>query len=487
MGATTNVGGVSVLDLSRWQFGITTVYHYFIVPLTIGLSALVAWFNTRWYRHHDEADLRLTKFFGKLLLINFALGVATGIVEEFQFGMNWSGYSRFVGDVFGAPLAMEGLVAFFLESTFLGLWVFGWNRLSPKVHLATIWLAACGSWASAYFIIAANSWMQHPVGVRFNAARGRAEMTDIGKVLTNPTTLAAYPHVVLSALLTAAVFVGGVASWYLVRGRTKTAIEVRGFERALRVAVVVTLVAGVGVLISGDQQARMMFQQQPMKMASAEALCNTEKGAGLSVFSIGDPSKSCDVRSLVIPGLLSFMATGDFDSTVKGVIENQAEMTAKYGPNNYRPPIFVTYWSFRGMIGLGILGMVASVWVLWRTRRHERLGPSRWTAWASVAVIATPFLANTFGWILTELGRQPWVVAPNPTGDFEVRLLTKDAVSANVGSAAAWISVVTFTVLYGALAVVEGYLLLRYIRRGLDDSLVAAEHPDGDDGLVLAY
>ncbi|MFV0308613.1 MAG: cytochrome ubiquinol oxidase subunit I [Desertimonas sp.] len=475
---------MSALDLSRWQFGITTIYHFFMVPLTIGLSVLVAWFHTRWYRHGDDADLRLTKFFGKLFMINFALGVATGIVEEFQFGMNWAGYSRFVGDVFGAPLAMEGLVAFFLESTFIGLWYFGWDRLRPGVHLATIWIAALGTWASAYFIIAANSFMQHPVGVRYNAERGRAEMTSIWKILTNPTTLAAYPHVISASLLTGAVFVGAVSAWYLARHRQPTDVERRGFQRALRTGIVVTLAAGAVVLVSGDAQARMMFEQQPMKMAAAEALCETEEAAGFSVFAVGDPSKSCDVRSMVIPGLLGFLATGSFDGTVNGVNELQETYSERYGEGNYRPPIFITYWAFRGMIGFGIIGMLASLWVVWRTRRHVSLGPARWRARLSLAVIVTPFLANACGWILTEMGRQPWVVAPNPTGELEVRLLTSEAVSVNVGAASVWVSMIGFTVLYGALAVVELFLLLRYIGRGLDDDLVAP--PPTDDGGTAA-
>lgn len=464
---------MSALDLSRWQFGITTVYHFFMVPLTIGLSVMVAWFNTRWYRHGDEADLRLTKFFGKLFMINFALGVATGLVQEFQFGMNWAGYSRFVGDVFGAPLAMEGLVAFFLESTFIGLWVFGWGRLSKRVHLATIWIAAFGSWASAYFIVAANSFMQHPVGVRFNPDVGRAEMTSIWKILTNSTTLAAYPHVISASVLTGAVFVGSVSAWYLARGKVQTDVDIRGFRRALRTATAVTLVAGIAVLVSGDAQARMMFKQQPMKMASAEALCETEKSAGLSLFAVGDVSNRCDVRSLVIPGMLAFMATGSFDGTVPGVNELQTQMSDTYGPNNYQPSLIITYWSFRGMIGFGLIGMLASVWVLWRVRHHESLGPRKWTARLALAIMWTPFLANVFGWILTEMGRQPWVVAPNPDGVFEVRLLTRDAVSAAATSTSVWVSLITFTLLYGGLAVAEIFLLRRYIRRGLDDSLVA--------------
>ncbi len=269
---------MNVVTLARWQFGITTVYHFFMVPLTIGLALTVAYFQTRWYRSGDDAYLRLTKFFGKLFLINFAMGVVTGIVQEFQFGMNWATYSRFVGDVFGAPLAIEALVAFFLESTFLGLWIFGWGRLSPRLHLATIWAAAIGTTLSAYFIVAANSWMQHPVGVKFNPDTGRAELIDIGKVLTNSTTLAAYPHVIAGSLLTAAVFVGGVSAWLLMRNRPMPAGDATALHKAVRTSIHLTFAMGIAVAVSGDYQARLMFEQQPMKMAAAEALCDTETG-----------------------------------------------------------------------------------------------------------------------------------------------------------------------------------------------------------------
>ncbi len=471
---------IDALPLARWQFGITTVYHFFMVPLSIGLSMFVAWFHTRWYRHGRESDLRLTKFFGKLFLINFAMGVVTGIVQEFQFGMNWSQYSRFVGDVFGAPLAMEGLVAFFLESTFLGLWIFGWGRLNPKVHLATIWAAAVGTWLSAYFIVAANSWMQHPVGVIYNAERGRAELVDIWAVLTNSTTLAAYPHVISGAVLTAAVFVAGISAWWLMR---HTAIDVdhEGFTRALKTGLWVTIVAGAALSLSGHFQTRLMFEQQPMKMAAAEALCDTESGAGLSVFAIGDVSAECDVRSLVIPGLLSFLATDNWNAEIPGVIDTQARYQELYGPGDYRPNLIVTYWGFRAMIGLGMVSVFAAagalVWLRWK----QVLPQSKWGGRAAIALIATPFLGNSAGWVFTELGRQPWVVAPNPNGIPEIRLLTENAVSTSVGGAAVLLTMVTFTLVYGALGVVELVLLDRYVQAGPDAAISGVLGGDGTD------
>ena len=486
---------MNVVTLARWQFGTTTIYHFLMVPLTIGLALVVAWFQTAWYRTGDEAYLRLTKFFGKLFLINFAMGVVTGIVQEFQFGMNWAGYSRFVGDVFGAPLAMEALVAFFLESTFLGLWIFGWERLSPRVHLATIWAAAVGTTASAYFIIAANSWMQHPVGVRYNPATGRAEMVDIGKVLTNPTTLAAYPHVIAGSLLTAAVFVGGISAWLLTRSHLPSVADAAALRRAMRVSIYLTFAAGIAVAVTGDIQAKMMFQQQPMKMASAEGLCHTESGAGLSVFAIGNPGSSCDVQSLKVPGLLSFMATGSFHGTVEGVNDVNARYQHLYGPGNYVPKIIITYWGFRAMVGFGAIASFGAVIAWWLTRGGRALPRKRWFRRASIAIIATPFLANVAGWVFTEMGRQPWVVAPNPKGIPEVRLLTRQAASPSVSSPMVAFSLVGFALLYGTLLVIELRLLRRYVEAGPeatmpvphdDDESDADADPD-DAALAFAY
>lgn len=474
---------MDALLLARWQFGITTVYHFIMVPLTLGLSFMVAWYHTRWHRHGDEADLRLTKFFGKLFLINFAMGVVTGIVQEFQFGMNWSSYSRFVGDVFGAPLAMEGLVAFFLESTFLGLWIFGWGRLPKRVHLATIWAAAIGTWLSAYFIVAANSWMQHPVGAEFNPETGRAELTDIFAVLTNVTTLAAYPHIIAGALMTAGMFVAGISAWSLIRKDLKP-VDVRAFKRAMRGALWIVLIAGVVVIISGDQQAKIMFEQQPMKMASAEALCETTTGAPFSVFAVGDVAADCDVWSLDVPDLLSYLATGSFDGTVDGVNNLQAEYTELFGPGDYIPNLIVTYWGFRLMMGFGFLAMGVAAVSLFITRGGRDLPKKAWIANTAIAMIFAPFLANIAGWVFTEMGRQPWVVAPNLDGDLEIRLLTADAVSPVVATGEVTLTLVTFTLVYGMLGVVELFLLRKYVRAGPDASMTPfPKEPDdgGDD------
>ncbi|WP_040794349.1 cytochrome ubiquinol oxidase subunit I [Nocardia higoensis] len=464
---------MDVLDLSRWQFGITTVYHFMFVPLTIGLAPLVAGMQTAWVITGNERWYRLTKFFGKLFLINFALGVATGIVQEFQFGMNWSEYSRFVGDVFGAPLALEALIAFFMESTFIGLWIFGWTRLPRLVHLATIWIAAIGVNASAYFIIAANSFMQHPVGARYNPERGRAELTSIWEVLTNNTALAAFPHVVAGSFLVSGTFVAGIAGWWMVRnarsGDPAKMAEARSMWRpAGRMGAWVIAVSMIGLVITGDIQGKLMFDQQPMKMASAESLCHTQEDPDFSVLTVGTHNNCDSVTHLIeVPYVLPYLAEGKIDGvTLEGVKDLQAAYNEKFGPGDYRPNLFVTYWSFRTMIGLSagsILLLLAGWWVT----RRGRIPDQRWFSWLSLLAIPTPFLANSAGWVFTEMGRQPWVVVPNPTGDPLLRMTVQQGVSDHVTSTVV-ISLVVFTLLYGLLAVAWFYLMRRYVIEGPD-------------------
>lgn len=481
---------MEALDLARWQFGITTVYHFMLVPLTIGLSTLVAIMQTTWVVTGNEKWLRLTKFFGKLLLINFALGVATGIVQEFQFGMNWSEYSRFVGDVFGAPLAMEALAAFFLESTFLGLWIFGWDRLPKKVHLATVWAFAIGSIMSAYFILAANSWMQHPVGAIYNPETGRAEMTDIGAVLTNNTTLVAFPHVIATAFLVAGTFVGGIGVWWMVKAtRAKQDADAQMYRTAARMGAAVMLISGVGLLVTGDLQAKLMFEQQPIKMAAAEGLMETETPAAFSLIAIGnlagnDPES---VRHLLeIPGLTSFMATGDWEAPVTGINDLQDQYAERYGATTpdgeeivYRPNLLVTYWSFRLMIGLAVFSAALSLAILWCTRK-KRVSDKLWFKNLALVSLPMPFLAASFGWIFTEMGRQPFVVAPNPTGLDQIMLMTMFGYSTSVSAGEVLFSMATFTVVYSVLGVFWYRLQKRYASEGAP---VIAPPPDpSDDG-----
>jgi cytochrome d ubiquinol oxidase subunit I len=518
------------LEIARWQFGITTVYHFFLVPLTLGLGPLVAIMQTMWLRTGNEKYLRMTKFWGKLYVINFILGVATGLVQEFQFGMAWSEYSRFVGDVFGAPLAMEGLLAFFLESTFLGLWIFGWGRLPKKLHLATLWLAVGGSILSAFFIIVANSWMQHPVGIAY--VNGRPVLNDIGAVLTNNTALLAYSHTITGAFGVGAAFLIGIA-WHQLWRRRHDGIDTvdangrvvigasptdRSRDKSdhgvwiasLRIGAVVAIVAFAGVAISGDAQAKLMFQQQPMKMAAAEAACTT--GTGFSVLSFGDlASQDCSnvVTVIEIPGLLSFLANGDFTTTVKGVNELVPIYQDRYGktiPNNeiygsragqtinYVPLMAVTYWGFRLMILFGALAAFAAAVALWLTRKGT-VPPSRWLSRLAVLGILAPFAASAAGWVFTEMGRQPFVVAPNPTpgGIDGVFMFTAAAVSPGVSAGEMLFSLITLTLVYGGLLVVEVSLLRKYVRNGVVSAMpeLAVDEtsptPTDDDVLSFAY
>ncbi|AXE27129.1 cytochrome ubiquinol oxidase subunit I [Streptomyces globosus] len=481
--------------LARWQFGITTVYHFLFVPLTISLAALVAVLQTAWVRTEKEKYLKATKFWGKLFLINIAMGVVTGIVQEFQFGMNWSDYSRFVGDVFGAPLAFEALIAFFFESTFIGLWIFGWDKLPKKIHLACIWMVSIGTVLSAYFILAANSWMQHPVGYRINPESGRAELTDFWLVLTQNTTLAQVFHTLTAAVLTGGAFMVGIAAFHLMRGK-----HIPVMRTSLRLGLVAVVIGGALVAVSGDVLAKVMFKQQPMKMAAAEALWDGEERAPFSVFAYGDVDKGHNKVAIEVPGLLSFLADSRFDSFVPGINDvNKAEQE-KYGPGDYRPNIPVAYWGFRWMIGFGMASFAIGAVGLWLTRRKFLLPAALRTGederphlvlfrtplgarltrlyWlAGVWTLGFPLIASSWGWIFTEMGRQPWVV-------YGV-LRTRDAVSPGVSQAEVLTSMAIFTALYAVLAVIEVKLLVKYVKAGPPELTEADLNPPtriGGDG-----
>ena len=457
---------MDALDVSRWQFGITTVYHFIFVPLTIGLAPLIAVMQTVWVVTGRTEWYRLTRFFGKLFLINFAIGVATGIVQEFQFGMNWSEYSRFVGDIFGAPLAMEGLVAFFFESTFIGLWIFGWTKLPRLVHLACIWVVAIAVNLSAFFIISANSFMQHPVGARYNPETGRAELESIVALFTNNTAIAAFWHAVAGAFLTAGTFVAAVCAWWLVRSTRSDPDSATLYRPATILGCWVVLLSAAALFFTGDVQGKLMFEQQPMKMASAESLCHTETDPDFSVLTVGTHN-NCDsvVHLIQVPFVLPYLAEGKFsDVTLEGVVDLQQQAEEKFGPGDYRPNLFVTYWSFRAMIGLMAVPVLFALAALWLTRRG-RNPDNRWLSVFALVALPTPFLANSAGWVFTEMGRQPWVVVPNPTGDQLIRLTVQDGVS-NHSMGMVLFSLIAFTLTYAALAVIWFYLLRRYVSAG---------------------
>jgi cytochrome d ubiquinol oxidase subunit I len=440
----------TTVDLARIQFATTSLYHFLFVPLTLGLAPFVAVMQTLWHRSGEVAWLRLTRFFGTLMLINFAIGVATGLVQEFQFGMNWSVYSKYVGDVFGAPLAIEGLAAFFLESTYLGLWIFGWNRLSPRVHLATIWLAALGTWLSAFFIIVANSWMQRPVGSK--VTDGHAELTNVWELLANRFSTWAFVHVILVGVTTAAMVIFGVSCWHMLRGRN---VEV--FRRAAKLALIVAVPVSAVNLALGSHLGVVVTDYQPMKIASTEAQWDTCQPCSFSLFQIGgftkdDPTPSFSIQ---VPRLLSLLATGSPNGEVQGMNELQAQDEARYGPGSYMPIVRASYWSMRAMAYLGTLVfLVAAVGAF--LYRRGRLETTRWFLWLGVVSIAFPYLAALAGWVLSEVGRQPWIVWG--------LLKTADANSPSVGAWTIGTSLAVFGVLYAMLGVVDFVLMRRYAR-----------------------
>ena len=390
------------LLFARWQFAITTVYHFLFVPLTLGLSILVAIMHTQYYRTNDLKYRKMTKFWGKLFLINFALGVATGIVQEFQFGMNWSEYSRFVGDIFGAPLAIEALAAFFIESTFLGIWIFGWDKLPKLLHLISIWLVAFASNLSAFWILVANSFMQNPQGFVLN--NGRAEMVNFFDLITNPYVWHQFPHVVTAGITTAGFFVMGISAWHLAKKH-----DVDFFQKSFKYSVVYGLIGVLAVCGIGHAQGQFLMDVQPMKMAAAEAHWETEDPASFVAIAAIDEEAGENTFSIEIPNMLSFMTYNSFSGEVKGIHDLQAEYEAQYGEGNYVPQVTPLFWSFRAMVGAGGLMVLLTLIgvVLLKTGKLQN---SKLYLKVMLFAMALPYIANTTGWLITEMGRQPWIV-----------------------------------------------------------------------------
>jgi cytochrome d ubiquinol oxidase subunit I len=495
-------------DLARWQFATTSIYHFLFVPVTIGLAFLVALLQTAWHRNQRAGEgaggfqyKRVTRFFGTLLLINVAVGVVTGLVQEFEFGMNWSSYSRFVGDVFGGPLAMEGLAAFFLESTFLGLWIFGWDRLPKRVHLACIWLVAAGSMLSAMFILAANSWMQHPVGYVLNS-HGQPELNNVWALFTNPTFLWGYVHVILASLVTGSLVMLAISAWHLRKGtldegrQASTPLgtppdgvqvsapraaarasheggpagspgNAAAFHHTARLSVLVLLPAILLQMFVGNKLGEIENTYQPAKIAAAEAQWNNCRPCSFSAFQIGGGNNDQTPTQVIsIPHLLSILATGTWDGAVVGLNQLQKEDVKKYGPGNYIPDVFIQYWSMRVMAYLGSLIALLALWGAWLIHKG-RLDRSKWFLRAGLVAVVTPFIMNTAGWLLTESGRQPWIV--------QGLMKTVNANSPSVSSTDIWISLITFVLIYIALGAADLILMLRYSRKDLDPD-------DGPDG-----
>ncbi len=455
---------MDIVALSRWQFALTTIYHFFFVPLTLGLAWLVAILETMYVRSGNPMYKRLTKFWGKLFLINYAMGVVTGIVMEFQFGMNWSEYSRYVGDVFGAPLAIEGLLAFFLESTFLGVWIFGWERISKKLHAAVMWLVAIGGNLSAFWILLANGFMQHPVG--YEIVNGRAQMIDFGALLGNPRAIYLFLHTFFAGLVTAAFFMLGISIYHLVRNH-----EVEAFKKSFYLSAFVGLISAIAVGLAGHAQGVYLLEVQPMAAAASEAHYETADPADFHLIAGIDEAGRRITWSVTIPKGLSFLYFFKWEGEVEGINQIQAQYEELFGPGVYIPMVTLTFWTFRIMVGAGLLMvLVAAVALIvaWKKYPDKWIKRSGWLVW----ILFLPYIANTTGWILTETGRQPWVV--------HGLMLTEDAVSPILTPATVIISLVGFVLIYAALMIIDVYLLVKFAKKGLPAGDMDSAHIAGE-------
>jgi cytochrome d ubiquinol oxidase subunit I len=436
---------MNVVTLSQLQFAATGMFHWIFVPLTLGLSIMTAWMETKYVTTGDETWLRMTKFWGKLFLINFALGVVTGITMEFQFGLNWSEYSRYVGDIFGAPLAIEATLAFFLESVFIGVWIFGWQKVSKKVHLTSIWLTAIASNVSALIILLANAWMQKPVG--YVIRNGRAEMNDFLALLTNDYGLIKFGHTLMSGYALAGFLVMGVSAWHLLRNN-----ETAFFQRSFKLAATFAFVGSLLVALTGDFHAVEIAEHQPAKFAAMESQWETRRGVAMSLLLVPDAKNERNsFEMLSIPNVLSLMAFHDATGEIKGM---------KDIPKEQRPP-FITqiFLSFRLMVGIGTFMILASLAGIFLSRK-QNFTDYRTFLTIMVFAIPAPYLAQQLGWLVAELGRQPWIV-------YGV-LKTADAVSKSITSTQVILSLIGFTVLYGLLGAIDIFLLVKYAKKGPD-------------------
>ena len=446
---------MDALFLSRLQFAITTVYHFLFVPVTLGLSIFVALLET-WYINSGSYEERiklkkLVKFFGTIFLINFAMGVVTGIVQEFHFGMNWSEYSRFMGDIFGAPLALEALTAFFIESTFIGVWIFGWDKLSEKMHCLCIWLVAFGSNLSAFWILVANSFMQHPVG--YEIENGRAVMTSLFDLITNRYVFGEYFHSFFAGITTAGFLVITVCAWKIITDE----ISREMFIRTLRRATLFTILGTFGVMGSGHLHAQYLNEANPMKLASFEALWETENPAPFAIYADINQELGKNDSEIAVPYVFTFMVHNSFNGEIKGINNLQKEYMEKYGQGNYIPDVVGLFWSFRAMVGIGgLILFVAFVMGIAAFFFEEKLKYCCCLKFMPL-LLPLPFIANSVGWYIAEAGRQPWIVVGLQK--------TAEAVSPNLTSGEVWLTLIGFTAIYLFLAIVAVFTAVSFINR----------------------
>jgi cytochrome d ubiquinol oxidase subunit I len=450
---------MDVCLLSRIQFAITVGFHFLFPPITIGLAWLLVIVEYMAWRRRDPVAERVGLLFGKLLGLTFAVGVATGIVMEFQFGTNWARYSKFVGDIFGAPLAAEGVFAFFLESTFLGVYLFARNRISKRAHWIAILLVAIGSTLSAFWIIVANSWMQTPAGYTINEAAGRAELTDFWAAVFNPSTTIRYCHTVTAALVSGAFFMAGVAAYVLLKATRRAPVSeshpVQAMaRRALAVSLTFGLFASILVIVPfGHEHARQVANLQPEKFAAIEGLYSSQSAAPLVVFALPFEKPPELKASVEVPGMLSWMAFGDLNARIRGIDE--------FPPGDV-PPLWLTFVSFHNMVVLGTYFVLATLYGVWRVRRGT-LWTGRRFLWLLVFSIPLPLAACEFGWMAAEAGRQPWIVYK--------LMRTADAFSTNVPIEHIWFSIIALTLVYGLLLALYLYLLFHQLNRAAAEKL----------------
>ena len=437
---------MELLTLSRLQFALTAFFHFLFVPLTLGLGWLVAWFETRYAFRGEEEYLPIARFWGKLFLINFALGVVTGITMEFQFGMNWAEYSKFVGDIFGAPLAIEATVAFFLESTFIGVWVFGWDRISKKAHAACMWIVAFATNMSALWILLANGWMQRPVG--YVLRNGRAEMVDFWALLTNPYGWLEFFHTVSAGWVVAGFFVMGVSAWHLLRRSQEDR-----FRKSFAAGAIFALASSCLVAGFGDMSGVNAARNQPAKFAAMESVWETRAGAPFTLIALPRLNGEGNVVEAVkIPYLLSMLAFHHPKAEVKGLND--------IAPQD-RPPVLPVFLSFRAMVGLGFLFIGLSGLACWFWYKDQLAAHPAFLKLLLYA-IPLPYIAMQFGWIITEMGRQPWLVYG--------LMRTSEGLSATVTAGQVWLSLGGFTLFYAVLGAVDFWLLAKYARKGMEEA-----------------
>jgi len=430
---------MDVVMLSRLQFAASTMFHFLFVPLTLGLSVLVAIMETKYVKTGDEIYLRMTKYWGKLFLINFALGVVTGITLEFQFGTNWSRYSAYVGDIFGSLLAIEATAAFFLESTLIGVWIFGWRKLSKKAHAIVMWLIAGAGTMSAVWILMANGWMQHPVG--FTIRDGRAELVDFAAVVFNKFAILEFFHTVPAAYILSAFFVMGISAYHLLKKQ-----HIDFFTKSFRIALVLGLIFSIFTAITGDMHGVHVAKTQPAKLAAMEAHWETTTRAPIHLFAIPDEENERNkVEIGSIPGLLSFLVHHDINAEVRGLNAFSREE---------RPPVLITSFAFKGMVGLGFYFVLVTI-IGWFKR--NRLVDSPKFLKLMLLSIPLPYIAIELGWVVAEVGRQPWIVYG--------LMKTSDAVSP-VASSQVLTSLIAFVLVYGLLGAVGFYLIFKNAQKG---------------------